>query len=318
MNQQLEHFYNHLNEAVLTSNDVALYGARYRKQEKVRQFAYCGLNPVYRSYLSLDLDYDCSAHKFEELKVPVPTIITSNRTNGRAHYLYQLITPVAYHDSARTKPQEFFEAVQDALTEKLRADTAFTHTLTKNPLYDRWIVETFPAQYHLSDFQEYFDLPLRFKCRQPDGTFEINGRNDELFHTLRFWAYSAVHGHVSEEHWHHAVRKQADAINSCFQPPLPDREVGHTCKSVAKSVWKHRHSIGYRPKVLPFTNESATERMQAGAAYTNQKRKENALAMVRKAHQELSPIYGDRLNARIIATHAKMNIKTVRKYLPQI
>lgn len=318
MNQQLEHFYNHLNEAVLTTNDFAEDGTLYRKREKVQRFAYCGLNPVYRSYLSLDLDYPGAARKFEEVKVPVPSIITTNRTNGHAHYLYQLITPVAYHESARTKPQEFFEAVQDALTEKLRADTAFTHTLTKNPLHDRWIVESFPAQYHLSDFQEYFDLPLRFKAPKLDGDYEINGRNDELFHTLRFWAYSAVHGHTSEEHWHHAVRKQADAINSCFEPPLTEREVGNTTKSVAKSVWAHRHNIGYRPKVLQFTNESATERMQAGAAYTNQKRKENALAEVRKAYQELSPIFGEKLNAKIIATHAKLNIKTVRKYLPEI
>ena len=74
MNQQVQDFYNHLNEAVMTTNDFA-EGTRFRKREKVNQFAYCGLNPVYRSYLSFDLDCPDAGRKFEELKVPVPSII---------------------------------------------------------------------------------------------------------------------------------------------------------------------------------------------------------------------------------------------------
>ncbi len=108
MNQQLTNFYDHLNTSVITTNDFA-EGTLYRKREKVNQFAYCGLNPVYRKYLSFDLDYPDAGHKFEELKVPPPTIITTNRANGHAHYLYELITPVAYHQLARQKPQEYFE-----------------------------------------------------------------------------------------------------------------------------------------------------------------------------------------------------------------
>lgn len=183
MNQQLTNFYDHLNTSVITTNDFA-EGTLYRKREKVNQFAYCGLNPVYRKYLSFDLDYPDAGHKFEELKVPPPTIITTNRANGHAHYLYELITPVAYHQSARQKPQEYFEAVELEMTRQLKGDLAFTHTLTKNPLHDRWTVETFPTKYHLSDFTEYFDLP-DVRWVKPDAVkCEIRGRNDELFHTL--------------------------------------------------------------------------------------------------------------------------------------
>lgn len=39
---------------------------------------------MYRSYLSLDLDFPGAAHRFEELHVPVPTIVTTNRANGIA------------------------------------------------------------------------------------------------------------------------------------------------------------------------------------------------------------------------------------------
>ena len=123
MNQQLEEFFNHLNEAVITTNDFS-EGTRFRKREKVSQFAYCRLNPVYRSYLSFDLDYPGAGREFEELHIPAPSIITTNRENGHSHYLYRLITPVAFHEGGRSKPQDFFEAIEREMTVQLKADPA--------------------------------------------------------------------------------------------------------------------------------------------------------------------------------------------------
>ena len=148
MNRQITDFYNHLQNAVLTTNDF-IGGVRYRKKDRLRAFAYCGLNAAYRQYLSLDLDYPGSARQFEVLHIPPPTIVVTNRANGHCHYLYRLRTPVAYHAQARKAPQAFFEAVQDELTIQIKADPAFNHYLVKNPLSDRWIVETFPTSYHL-------------------------------------------------------------------------------------------------------------------------------------------------------------------------
>jgi hypothetical protein len=51
MNQQLQDFYTHLNEAVTTTNDFA-EGTRFRKRAKVSQFAYCGLNCSFRTQRS--------------------------------------------------------------------------------------------------------------------------------------------------------------------------------------------------------------------------------------------------------------------------
>lgn len=317
MNQQLTNFYDHLNTSVITTNDFE-EGTLFRKREKVRQFAYCGLNPVYRKYLSFDLDYPQAGHKFEEIKVPPPTIITTNRANGHAHYLYELITPVAYHPSANAKPQEYFEAIELEMTRQLKADMAFTHTLTKNPLHERWIVETLPTKYHLSDFTEYFDLPAH-GWKKPDADkCGINGRNDELFHTLRLWAYSQVKQHGLEDVWHNTVLGQAQAINASFQTPLQFNEVRSTAKSVSMWVWKNRNDLNCRVKVLTFTNESATERMSAGAAYTNEVRRTNSLNVIRKAYEELFPLYGDKVTAKLLSTHTGQNIKTVRKYLPFI
>ena len=317
MNQQLEEFFNHLNEAVITTNDFS-EGTRYRKREKVAEFTYCGLNPVYRSYLSFDLDYPGAGRKFEELHIPAPSIITTNRENGHSHYLYRLITPVAFHNGGRSKPQYFFEAIEREMTLQLKADPAFTHTLTKNPLHDRWIVDSYSGRYHLSDFTEYLDLPAHRADPVLPETCVVRGRNDELFHTLRYWAYKAVQAVSSEEALFVSALQQAALINATFSKPLDLAEIKHTAKATSKWVWKHRNELNTRVKILQFTTESATERMQAGAAFTNEKRRENSLATIRKAVAELLPIYGAELTPRILAIHTRLNIKTIRKYLSEL
>jgi hypothetical protein len=303
----------------MTTDDFT-EGTKFRKREKVNQFAYCGLNPMYRAYMSFDLDFPGAARRFEDIQVPVPTIITTNRANGHCHYLYRLVTPVAFHEKSRSEPQDYFEALQDEMTRLLKADFAFTHTLTKNPLHNRWIVETFSAQYHLSDFTEYFDLPNKQKSNPLPDACVIQGRNDKLFHTLRYWAYRQVVNHASEESLFAALLHQAGIINADFSSPLAFNEVRDTAKSMSKWVWKRRNDLGSatRNKVLTFTDETVSERMQAGAAYTNQQRCEKSTEILRAAVQDLLPLYSRELSPKVLAAHTGQNIKTVRKYLPGI
>jgi hypothetical protein len=313
MNQQLEDFYNHLNEAVVTTNDFA-DGTKFRKREKVDQFAYCGLNPVYRAYLSFDLDEPASAFRFEEVNLPTPTIVTVNRKNGHSHMLYRLNTPVAYHKNSRSAPQDYFEAIQLAMESRLSADTAFNHTITKNPLHQAWEVITFPTSYDLSDFTEWIDLPRWSAKHSLPDHIQIQGRNDELFHTLRMWAYGAVRQHDDMDAWYRSALAQAEDINGHFDRPLPFFEIKATARSVAKWHWKNRNSTDSRRHVLTFTNETARARMRSGAEYTNLLRREKSLAKLRLAAQQLSPVYGRELSPRLLAEHTGMNIKTVRKY----
>ena len=151
MNQQFQDFYTHLNEAV--DHQRLCRRPPLSQTKKANQFTQCGLNPVYRAYLSVDLDYIGADRKFQEPKVPAPSIATTNRANEHAHYFYRLITPVAYQKSGQGKPQDFFEEAGDDITIQLKAGLDFNQTLTKNPLHNRWIVESSPASYHKSDFQ---------------------------------------------------------------------------------------------------------------------------------------------------------------------
>lgn len=316
MNPILQDFYTHLNEAVVTTNDFE-EGTKFRKREKVRDFAYCGLNPMYRHYLSFDLDKPASAFRYEAVGLPPPTIVTINPVNTHCHYLYQLKTPVAYHEGSRSSPQDFFEGIQDAMTQTLGADPAFTHQLTKNPLHERWRVITTPAQYDLSVLGEY--LPAK-SLSIPVGKVEeqaIRGRNDQLFHTLRFWAYQAVHRFSTPEGWQQGIQAKAAEINAAFAKPLPAKEVHDSAKACGRWVWKHRHSLGHKSKVLSFTNESAHERMSQGAHYTNALRSQKAIHALQQAAAGLRSS-GRLVTPLALQEASGLNIKTVRKYLGQI
>lgn len=316
MKKQLEDFYNHLNEAVVTTNDFESDGTKFRKREKVNQFAYCGLNQMYRHYLSFDLDLSGAAFRYEDVGLPPPTIITINPINTHCHYLYQLKTPVAYHDNGRVKPQQMFEGIQQAMTQQLGADPAFTHLLTKNPLHPHWKVITHNVTYDMGDFLEYLE-PRYIQAKPlPDG-LNVKGRNDRLFHGIRLWGYRAVHAFACEQQWHAEMQVQASEVNSAFDMPLSAKEVHDTAKTTAKWIWKHRHELGRREKVLHFTTESAEERMRQGAHYTNRLRTAKAIETLQKAAQALRS--SDILITPLRLQEASgLNIRTVRKYFPQL
>lgn len=317
MDQALNDFYTHLNEAVVTTNDFS-EGTKFRKREKVDQFAYCGLNPMYRSYLSFDIDMPGAAFRYEQVNLPPPTIITINPTNAHCHLLYRLVTPVAYTKNARSAPQDYFEAIQREMERRLGADPSYNHIITKNPLHSRWKVITHPAaKYHLGDFLEWIDLPST-RITVP-GNKAYKGRNHQLFDTLLRWAYGAVHAHADEERWHAVVHAKADEINAVFTQPLGFSEVKATAKSTARRVWKNRHEGNCgRPRTLNFANETPEERMRQGAAYTNTVRREKSLQKLQEAFNALRVMHGEQISVRQLADFTSMNIKTVRKYLPQI
>lgn len=316
MNQQLEDFYSHLNKAVITTNDFD-EGTKFRKREKVQQFAYCGLNPKYRQYLSFDLDEQGSAFKFENVNLPPPTIITINPVNKHCHYLYHLNTPVAFHENSRSKPQQYFEAVQDAMTHRLKADTAYSHTITKNPLHKRWQVITNKASYDLGDFLEYVEINKLNVDKTIIDKLECGGRNDLLFHTLRLWGYRAVHKFTNEENWRQEAQNKAQEININFSNPLPYKEVLHTANTTSKWIWRNRDQLGGREKILNFTNESAHERMSKGAEYTNGIRTKKAIQAIQEAVYILLAT-GINVTQKSVQIKCGLNIKTIRKYWQQV
>jgi Replicase family len=52
-----------------------------------------------------------------EANLPPPTIVTINPENKHCHMLYRTIAPVADTKNARSKPQDYFEAIQDEMAD---------------------------------------------------------------------------------------------------------------------------------------------------------------------------------------------------------
>jgi hypothetical protein len=115
------------------------------------------------------------------------------------------------------------------------------------------------------------------------------------------------------------VEIKAVEINAGFVSQLPYKEVRSTAKSTATWIWKNRHTLGNgRAKVLSFTDETPQERMSRGAEYTNAIRSAKTINTLKQAVIALTPTYGEKISVSLLVKYTSMNIKTVRKYLPQI
>jgi len=199
--------------------------------------------PVAAQRIVIDIDRDVRAITrcndwWNLLDVPHPSYVLLNSVNGHAHVFYELETPVATHDAARTAPLRYLAAVEAALRRALGGDVDYGGFLCKNPHSAAWELHRGrKALYSLPELSEYLELPhLEDLKREPSGF----GRNCTLFDNLRHWAYRAVGGYRggSVEAWSLAVYEQAIGCNNFLQP-LADSEVRATAKSVAKWTWKH-------------------------------------------------------------------------------
>lgn len=241
----IETFNNHLLEKVWCTNSFE-DGLKVRSREKAIDFNYIGLNKPLTKYISLDIDRGSdSTYMFETKNMPLPTIITINPESGNCHYLYGLKNPVSFYENSRTKPQRYFEQTTLALANELEADLAFAHTIVKNPNSKHWKILEHDVYYDLEDFGEYLDINQYGKFENVKKLdIDSSSRNVCLFDNLRHWAYKEINvvEWVSFDRWFIAVESMANHFND-FDVKLPESEVRHTARSVAKWVWKHRDEI---------------------------------------------------------------------------
>jgi len=216
-------------------------------------------SPMVYSRLVFDLDWHQDRHRFRDLPlryladthawendlgVPAPSWAAISRDKNSAHLGYELETPVARHEHARIKPQQYLAAIENAMALKLGADASFTGQLCKNPINAQWVLYKGPD--HARDLRELADyVELKTKKagaynRTPRG--EV-GRNVYLFDEVRFWAYDNIRAYraLGYEPWEQAVIATAELINTASYDHLPLIEKHgllpfSECKAIGKSV----------------------------------------------------------------------------------
>jgi Replicase family/Primase C terminal 1 (PriCT-1) len=235
--------------AWLHATDNLEHGLIQKERHLAQKCRYTEIFKNRLTYLVLDVDRPTALFAAIDGNLPPPTLIVQNPANLHAHLFYALNVPVSFGGNSRQRPQEYFKAIQCAFTDKAKADPAFTHYISKNPLHPHWRTYATHSIYDLGELAECVKLNTPSAAKVATS---VTGRNATLFDSLRLWAYAIAASASSHESLAERLLEQGELVNAQFPEPLPFSEVKSTTKSVADFCWKNRHKFGQRVGVMGF------------------------------------------------------------------
>jgi hypothetical protein len=244
--------------------------------------------------LRFDVDSEGAGAAWIEAELPAPNLVVVNPDNGHAHLIYLLGAWVRtdFGDPSRLRVVRYAAAIERAYAAALGADRAYTGRFHHNPFSDAYITKIGrQAPYSLAELAQYVDLNSpSTKAVAPQGI----GRNVEIFDRLRRWAYTAVADWKigTREAWDRVVFERAAQIAGDVgadspRGPLPENEVGHIVKSVARWVWEC-YAAGTPPLLREelIARRRARERARQAAREAERARsKQTRAEYLARAHQ---------------------------------
>lgn len=251
MQAQLDLFTNHLPIKARSCDDFDVDNkVRYLAQALTKRY----IQPNdFNSRQWLVYDIDRPTHPDEirhDCLAPEPTVFVSNPKNRHAHLFYLLKTPVHQNADSSQRALRFAAAVDCGMALKLDADMAYAGLLAKNAAHAHWeILHTVPQAYELNELAGYVDTSILQSSAANLPEYGLH-RNYTIFEGLRQWAYKAIRqGYPAFEQWHRAVLTRALALNVAMHqrdvPSLPEREIEHIAKSVAKFTHSNFSQAGF-------------------------------------------------------------------------
>ena len=268
--------------------------------------------------LVLDVDHNIRStaelHSWAgDFQAPQPNWTAITRETGRGHLGYEIEVPVATHDYARSGPIRLAAAIEDGLTDLLRADASYAGLICKNPLHVDWhTVAGRVRPYDLSELSEWVDL-TQYQGKHAKAPRGSLGRNCLLFDRLRRWSYKNLRdfkGKTPIESWYAAVEAQGVEFNHFHQAdlvrkdPLAWAEVKATAKSVAKWTWVH---FGEGKAHLDFID---TQRHKQGLQAASKRAEREG--HIRAAHAILLAA-GGRITVSLLAKRSGVSRQSVYK-----
>lgn len=247
--------------------------------------------------------------------IPPPTFIVYNEENGHCQYFYELKTPVSISRKSAPKPQFYLNAIRKQMTFALKADSAYTHTLSKNPFNNEGqeVFYSLIEPYELADLDNLdHEQNSSFKPSNPDDYLGL-GRNNDIFHTVRFDAYAHKANCDTYEQLYNFVLNECRAVNQLVseghkEGKLDDNEVRSTAKSIAKWTWDRYTGKGkHRDKY--FSLEQAKRGKKGGRAYAKKTAKNNA-----RKRQKARKLVSEGVSKAEVARQLKVDRTTVIRW----
>jgi predicted DNA-binding protein (UPF0251 family) len=251
------------------------------------------------TWLCFDCDEAGSAVEWRFHKLPPPTLVMENRSNGHAHLAYALETPVPRTTLSRAKPLFYMEAITEGLRRVLKGDAGYRGGLIKTPGHAAWETTSFAGQYSLGELADYVELPSPADLRRlKDPEFAGLGRNCQMFERLRIYGYQAVRNYWKPngfEYFSAELEKRAAEWNR-GENPLPTSEVRSLARSQARWIW------------TKFSSKSFVDRQAALGKRKGSVVREAMLPVARLLHS-------NGMKQREIAARCGVDQKTISNWL---
>lgn len=218
-------------------------GVRVRSLGQALTKRYIQPNPPCLKVWSIyDVDRAGAAMAWEDAKMYPPSWIAENRENRHAHLAWGLAVPVAVGEAARQHPIRYLHGIETAYKDRLGADIGYSGLITKNPAHQHWDTTIFHVKaYTLEDLANCIEDFEKFVPKKTAKVAEVGlGRNLTVFYDVSAWAYKVIRTYKNEstrECWLSAVTAQCVQRNNEFSNSLPNNEIRHIAKSIAKWVW---------------------------------------------------------------------------------
>lgn len=240
----LDSFQETLPKKPYCTNDLS-QGLLIRPKETAVKFKYLQPNhPFYQNYLILDLDYESSLIEilYSMTGIPMPNLLIENKDNGRSHIFFTLKTPIYKTNASKIKPIIYANAVLKRLQSLFNADVGYSGLIAKNPIHEQWRAYTLRDKpYSLNELASKLEIDWK-EANKPIKQDEAIGlgRNCYVFHTARFWAYTAVREFRGKTYnqWLQNVIDHCLKLNEGITEPMQYGEIKGIAKSIARYCWK--------------------------------------------------------------------------------
>ena len=276
------------------------------------------------SWLIFDLDHN-NPLAWEEVGLPCPNIVVTNRKNGHSH-VYYAINPVCTTESARSKPIQYMKAIYSAMSSRMNADPSYSGPVAKTPGHPWWKTwELHNNIYELGELADYVDLPeLSPWSKGPDLDSVSHSRHCMLFEETRFYAYSIVsreREQGSYKSFHRAVEAYAHNRNNYnlrgFSSNLSLSQVRATVKSIARWTWdKYRGTSSCNKGVMRLSQKidlSLKDKQRLSARRTHKNRTQSTESKIRAALHQCKAS-GTKPTQKVLAKISGLTRQTIARY----